>query len=404
MQVLQRLRFDRDAKILIASVGIASLSGGFAGVVQAIYLDMIGISPVLIGVVASVSIVASALRMVVFGVLADKVGRKKVLVLIFATSIIYDLIYFSAKDYVFFLLAAIIGGAGGEGYGGYVEGSLLSEKVGDSRRNAAFSIQYFVGSSLSAVGSFASGLPDFISGSLGVPLLDAIRLVFALQAFLVAIAAVSVLLITENTRTISDRNERYLSPESRMKIAKLSFTGIFDGFGVGMFINLASLWFYLRFGMDIKSVGYVFALSKIAESVAYLGGPMIAERRGLVWTFSMARFAGGVAAVVLAFMPTYQLAAVVYTARNATQHIGTSLRTSYTMSIFNRRERASAASLSNLASTGGNTVATSISGYMMQNISTTLPPLISGALVGVAAKLYYLLFRNIKPPEESQHR
>jgi len=62
MRVPKRFRFERDANILIVSVGIASLSGGFAGVVQPIYLNMIGISPALIGVIASVSIVASSLR------------------------------------------------------------------------------------------------------------------------------------------------------------------------------------------------------------------------------------------------------------------------------------------------------------------------------------------------------
>ncbi len=396
------MRFGRDANILITSVGIVSLSGGFAGVVQSIYLNMVGISPVLIGLVASVAIVASALRMVLFGVLADKIGRKKVLVLIFMASICYNLIYFLARDYAFFLLAAVIGGAGGEGYGGYVEGSLLSEKVGDSRRNFAFSIQYFVASSLSAIGSFAAGLPGLISGSLQVSLPDAIRLTFALQALLIVPATLSVFLISEDRRRMDDREEQYLSPESRKKIAKLSFVGLFDGFGVGLFMSLSALWFYLRFGMDVKSVGYVFTLSKIPESVAYLVGPMIAKKKGLVRTFSMARFAGGIAAIALAFMPTYPLAAILYTTRNVTQHIGTSLRTSYTMSIFNRRERASAASLSNLASTGGNTVATSISGYMMQNVSTFLPPLVSGVLIGIAAQMYYLLFRNIKPPEESR--
>jgi len=49
-----------------------------------------------------------------------------------------------------------------------------------------------------------------------------------------------------------------------------------------MFINLASLWFHLRFEMDIKSVGYVFALSKFAESAAYLSGSAIAKKKGLL--------------------------------------------------------------------------------------------------------------------------
>ncbi len=155
--------------------------------------------------------------MVLFGVLADRVGRKRVLILIFTSSIVYNLIYFFAKEYSLFLTAAIIGGAGGEGYGGYVEGSLLSEKVGDSRRNVAFSIQYFVGSTLSALGSFASGLPELIATGAQVPLFEAIRLVFALQALLVAAAAMLILVINEKATRIVGGDDRYLSPESRKK-------------------------------------------------------------------------------------------------------------------------------------------------------------------------------------------
>jgi MFS family permease len=392
----------RDAKLLIASTGIASLAGGFAGVVQPIYLALLGIPPVLIGLNASIAIVAGAVRMVLFGVAADRVGRRVVLLSIFAASVTYNLIYFAAADYSLFLLASIIGGASGEGYGGYIEGALLAEKAGDDRRTLAFSAQYFVASSFSAFGSLATGLPDTISQSFGVKTLDAIRLIYALQAALVFIASTLIIPIKESRMEKRRRAESYLSGEARSHIIKLATIGLFNGLGVGMVVSLFPLWFYLRFGIGIKTVGYIFAASKVFETLTYLLGPPIAARLGLIRTISIVRLGGAAAAALMAFMPNYTLAAVMFTLRNAIQHISLPLRQSYVMSIFNRRERASAASLSNLADTIGNTIASTFSGYIMESINTTIPVLASAAFFGISSQLYYIFFRDIKPPEERQ--
>jgi hypothetical protein len=36
----------------------------------------------------------------------------------------------------------------------------------------------------------------------------------------------------------------------------------------------------------------------------------------------------------------------------------------------------------------------------MENINTTISPLLSSVLVGTASYAYYVLFKNVKPPEE----
>jgi len=400
--LLGRLDLGRDVKLLVASMGIVSLAGGFSQVVQAIYLDMLGVTPIMIGVLASIATVGGALRNVLFAVLSDKFGRRNILFFVFLTSMLYNLIYYAATDYAFFVLAAIIGGAGGEGYGGYAEGALLSEKAGDSKRTLAFSVQYFASSSFSALGTLAAGLPDGITQAFGIPRLDAIRNIFALQACVVFLASALILLVSESKHKAERKEERYLSADSRKKIVKFSILGAFDGFGIGMIINLFSLWFYLRFGIGLATVGYIFTTSKVIETGAYLAGLPISKRIGVINTIRVARLGGAVSVGLMPFMPTYALAAVAYTSRNVIQHISIPLRSSYTMAIFNRNERASAASISNLTSTASNTMANALSGYIMENVDILLPPIISAGFVGIAAQLWYVFFKNIKPPEEQK--
>ena len=391
----------RDVNLLIASMGIISLAGGFSAVAQAIYLALIGLTPAMIGLLASISIVSGALRMVAFSYVSDRFGRKKVLFSLFLTSALYYVTYASATDYGLFVLAGIIGGAGGEGFGGYVEAALLAEKAGESKRTTAFSLQYFVASSLSAVGAFAAGLPEALVKSWGIQLAEAIRMVFGVQAVLALASSGLILLISDMPPPSEEREVKYLDKEARKRIVKLSFIGLFDGFGIGMIAPLFSLWFYLRFGIGVASVGQIFTISKLLETITYLLSAPMGRRLGLIRAISIVRLGGAISVGLTPFMPTYWLAAVAFTSRNVIQHISLPLRQSYVMAIFNSKERASAGSLSNLTNTAGSTIATALSGYVMETIGTTISPIISALFVGTASQLYRLFFRDIKPPEES---
>ena len=228
-QLTRRIGLGRDVNILLASMGILSFALGFNTVVQSIYLAMLGISPTLIGLTVSVSLFMSAIGFVLFGILADKVGRRRILFAQFMTSVIFYLIYFFARDYPFFLLAAIIGGLGNGAPGSFgamgVESVMLAEKAGDSRRTLAFNIQWVVISIFTAIGSFATVLPDQIAERLRIPSLDAIRLIFALSAILLFVASVLVLLVSESLKTTDIKEETYLSKETQKKIAKQSVAG-----------------------------------------------------------------------------------------------------------------------------------------------------------------------------------
>jgi len=53
-----------------------------------------------------------------------------------------------------------------------------------------------------------------------------------------------------------------------------------------------------------------------------------------------------------------------------------------------------------LSSTASRSIAPTLGGYMMQEISTSLPLFVSAAVFTLGNALYYLFFRKSKPPEE----
>src|ERR671914_224438 len=165
-----------DAKLLMASRGIRSFAFSYLNVVFAIYLDQLGYTPVMIGVIFSVAYLAGAVLTAVWGYLSDRYGRRKILILLAVLTIISNGIYIFFSGLVFILLAVVIanvgaGGSGGGGSGGGpfnpVEEALLAEKCKPENRNQVFALNSCVGSVMGALGALASGLPQYLQETRG---------------------------------------------------------------------------------------------------------------------------------------------------------------------------------------------------------------------------------------------
>jgi MFS family permease len=394
----------RDAIRLILALSVTSLSSGYLQVVRPIYLNLLGFTPVQIGLLMTAASISGALRAALYGVLADRYGRKPILVLIYLSTIPFFLIYIVSTDYPLFIVASIISGTGAVGYGGVVQQALLTEKVGDEGRNTVFSLQFFASSACSTVGTLLSGLPNLFQAEYNVELVAAVRVLFALGVVITLVSTFIVLPVREMSTSAETENvggDRQPRPRRSWRvIGKFSIYWIFTGLGAGVIMPLFSLWFHLRFGIDMQTVGYIFAASKAVETFTYLLGPLIAPKFGLVNTIVTTRLGGAFFAALIPFAPIPALAAVLYTARNAIQHISIPLRQSYMMAAFKPEERASAAGIVQLSSTVSRSIAPTLGGYMMQEISMSLPLFVSAAVFTLGNTLYYLFFRKVKPPEE----
>src|SRR5918992_555726 len=139
----------RDAKLLMAARGIRAFAFSYLNVVFAIYLDSLGYSTMMIGVIFTIAYLSSALLTAVWGYLSDRLGRRKILMLLAVLTIVSNviLIYFTC---LFFILSAVIianVGAGG------IMGSL---------------------------GALASGLPQYLQEEKGFSAIGSYKPLFVL--------------------------------------------------------------------------------------------------------------------------------------------------------------------------------------------------------------------------------
>jgi MFS family permease len=397
-----------DAKLLMASRGIRAFAFSYLNVVFPIYLDQLGYTPVMIGIIFSVAYLAGALLTAVWGYLSDRYGRREILMLLAVLTIISNGIYIFFSGLVFILLAVVIanvgaGGSAGGGSGGGpfnpVEEALLAEKCRPETRNGVFALNSFVGSIMGAVGALGAGLPQYLQETRGWAAVSSYKPLFILTIiFSVILFYVYGSIHEEHQRR---KTQEKISKATGVFVTKMSLLSFVDNFGAGLAGSLVSYWFFLRYGVELKSLGLLFFISYFLAALSFLSAPIIARYLGLVKTMAFSHAVASVIYLLIPLAPTFQIAAIMLAIRSYFAYIDNPLRSSFTMAMVRSSERGSAAGVTSLARIVPFGISPTISTYLMQSVSLTLPLFIGGGLQLINDVAFYLMFRNVKPPEET---
>jgi len=402
-------RLHRDVRLIMLSRGLRAFAFSYLNVVFAIYLARLGYSTLTIGIVHSVAYISGALLTAIWGFLSDRYGRKRILILLALLTIVSNGIYIFFTQLFFILLAVVIanvgaGGSAGGGQGGGpfnpVEQALLAEKCAPEERNRIFSVNAFVGSVMGSLGALMSGLPEQLHVAWGWDPVAAYRPLFALTIlFSVALLFVYRAIAEEHRPAPAKRT---ISKQSGAFITKLSLLGMVDNFGAGLIGPLISYWFFLRFGVELKSLGVMFFLSYFLAALSFLAAPVIARHIGVVKTMVFSHAIASALNLAIAFAPTFAAAATLLVVRSFLAYMDNPLRESYTMAMVKSEERGSAAGVTNLARVVPFGISPTLSAYMMQSLSLSVPFVIGGSLQLINDCAFYYFFRHIRPPEEKK--
>lgn len=401
---------NRDVLILLASRGVRSFAFSCLNVIFAIYLSQLGYSTVTIGLVISTAYVSSAVLTVLWGFLSDRYGRRKILMLLAALTIVSNAIYLFFSSLAFIFIAVIVtnigaGGTGGGGQGGGpfnpVEQALLAEKCSPENRNRIFSTNAFVGSVLGSLGALVSGLPEYLQEGWGWQPILSYKPLFGMTILLSLGLIFAYSKITEQ-HVPQQKEKTTISKKSGIFVTKLSLLGMVDNLGAGMVGPFVAYWFYLRFGVELKALGFMFFLSYLLAALSFLLAPVIARRFGVVRTMAFSHGIASLVYLLLPLAPTFFAGAALLIFRSFVAYMDGPLRGSFVMGIVKAEERGSAAGITNLSRYVPMAVSPSVSAYLMQAFSLSIPMVIGGGLQLLHDVSFYFLFRDVKPPEEQK--
>jgi len=398
---------QRDVLVLTASRGVRAFAFSYLNIIFAIYLNQLGYSTMTVGLVISTAFASGAVLTAVWGFLSDRYGRKKILILLAALTIVSNTIYVLFSQ-LFFIFSAVMisnvgaGGTGGGGQGGGpfnpVEQALLAEKCTAENRNRIFSTNAFAGSIMGSLGALVAGLPQYLQERWGWQPILSYKPLFALTILLSVGLIFAYASIIEHH--VPQKRETKISKQGGMLVTKISLLGLIDNLGSGLVGPLMSYWFFLRFGVELKSLGFMFFLSYFLAALSFLAAPMIARHIGVVRTMAFSHGAASLLNIILPLAPTFTVAAAITISRSFLAYLDNPLRSSFIMGVVKPEERGSAAGITTLSRQVPMAVSPTLAAYLMQSFSLNVPIFLGGFLQLVSDCAFYGLFRNVKPLEE----
>lgn len=410
--MIQKLFGDlqRDAIILMTSRGVRAFAFSYLGVIFTIYLSQLGYSTMMVGLVVTTAYTSSAVLTALWGYWSDRYGRKNILMLLAALTIVSNVIYIFFSHLIFIIAAVVIanvgaGGSGGGGQGGGpmspVEQALLAEKCMPENRNRVFGVNAFVGSIMGSLGALLSGLPEHLQENWGWAPIASYKPLFGLTILFSIVLIFAYSSIDEHHVHVA-RKEGKRSPTKRVGgfVIKMSLLGMIDNLGGGLISPLMSYWFFLRYGVELKSLGIMFFLSYLLAALSFLTAPVIARKIGVVRTMAFSHGAASFIYLLLPLAPTFSIAAGLIVIRSFLAYMDTPLRSSFVMGIVRPEDRGSAAGITALSRHVPVAISPTLSAYLMQSFALNVPIFLGGMLQLSHDCIFYYLFRNVKPPEE----
>lgn len=400
---------SRDGKLLLGARVVRTFSYGFLSVILAIYLKLVGFDDILVGIVLTATLVNSVFFNLLSSAYADKIGRKNILIIYAALMIASSIIFFVTSNYVALVIAALVGtiNVTGSEVGAFLslEQAMLTQTVSDiKKRNSIFAIYNAVGTFAMSVGVLLSGLPAILQ-NYGFDKIGAIKSLFLIYAACAVVVLVIYLMLSKNIEVKenlkSGMSMKNISPKSKSIIWKMSSLFAVDSFGGGFVIqSIVSFWFYTKFGADLSSLSYIFAVAGVLTAISYIASSKIASKIGLVNTMVFTHIPSNVLLILLAFAPSLSIAVSLFFARMSLSQMDVPTRQSYIMGVVSENERIHAAVYTNTSRNISQAISPSITGIIIQTLSLSAPFVVGGVLKIVYDVGIFFSFRKIKPPEE----
>lgn len=144
----------------------------------------------------------------------------------------------------------------------------------------------------------------------------------------------------------------------------------------------------------------MFFLSYILAALSFLTAPIIARKIGVVRTMAFSHGLASITWLCLPFAPTFTIAAGLTIVRSYLAYMDNPLRSSFIMGVVRPEDRGAAADFTTLSRHVPVAISPTLSAYMMQAFALNVPIWIGGGLQLFHDCVFYLMFRDVKPPEE----
>ncbi len=367
------------------------------------YAHSLGYRPDFIGVLNAMGAIGSLLGAIPIGLLADRIGRKPVLIV----SAIFTPLFLAATGLTtsapLLLLFSLVQGTAACAY--WVTNiPILTESSNAQQRVGILALNSFLLLGVGALGNLLGGaIPEIVAGMLHVSAASTLPLRWGVltAALFTLVFGLPLWFLREPKRpahhTPKKRQERApREPFPFMLFAQLLIPDLLFTMGEGAVVGLMQLYFVLRFHLLPGPLGVIFTISGFIGGIFSLTSPLFVKRWGKLRLITLVQYLSAPLMILIGFSPTLPLTIAGEYTRSLLRTLIDPIYAAFAMERVSDRHRATLSGFYSVTWSIGYSIGPTIAGWLQTNI-TLSASFVFGACCLLVAPSLLLIFFGRKP-------
>lgn len=380
-----------DSKIFLLGGVANGVSNGIFSSIMQLYLVALGFNAQSLGSIFMYNSLACTLLSIPCGILADRYGKRKMIIASFIMLIASLGIFFTTSSVQYFRLAFALMGAGNACF--TIFAPLYSSFFKKSDLDKAFGLYGLLNITSMSLGNLAGYIPGKLVYLFLLSELQSYRYVMIAASSLFLFQYLFYLASMRNhVETVSEGFHFKL--KSWKPVLKFSVLLLLGNLAGGMMFSLFPYYIHEKFGVNSSGLGLLFFLSNMSMAVSKGAAATVAKKLGNMRSIIAGVSLSAVFFLLMPLSPSFGLLSFFYILRMGTRFMSEPLLTGAFMRSIRDDEQSTANSIRTISMNMGATVSPWLGGTLMENVSLDTPAILGAGLTFVLAALYPVLLKK----------
>ena len=380
-----------DAKIFLTGALVNGFSNGVINAVLQLYLVTLGFNGQQLGAIFMVNALSCSLLSIPGGILADRYGKKKMMVVSFALMVSGMGLILTSSTLVYFQLAFLFIGAGNACFSMFAP--LYSSFFDKTDLEKAFGLYGLLNIMSMSLGSLIGYVPAMLMDRYLVSEVSSYRWVIVGAGILFMVQYVFYLTAMRGYKETLSEGLRF-KLKSWRPVIKFSALSLFGNIAGGLLFSLFPFYVNQKYGVSSAGLGLLFFVSNLSMAVSKGAAAAVAKRLGNMRSTTIGLSLSAVFFLLMPLSPSFGLLSFFYILRMGTRFMSDPIITSAFLRSVSDDEQSTANSIRMISMNAGGVVSPLLGGNLMDKLSLDSPAFIGAGLTFVLAALYPLLLRK----------
>ena len=386
-------RIPAPAKMFLVGIVLNGIGNGITNVVLQLYFASIGISSATLGSIIMMNALSAAILTIPMGILADRYGKKKLVYICAASTVVAGPLLLFTRSILMFKLAFLSFGVSNAA--AVVFSPIYSSFFEKEDMDKAFGFYGALNIATISLGSLLGFIPPLLVERHGFSLSSAYWMFLALGFVPMVVRNVFYIWSVKDYEESKTNNGFRFNMASKDLVFKISLIQLLSSASVGVFLSLFPFYVNKKFGLESDALGALFFASKLMSAAAQALSSKISDRLGSLKTIAVAFGLAAPFYLLMPLAPSFTWLSAFYILRLSFATIAAPLMSSTLMKDLKEEEKATANSLKMIAMQGGGVIGPWLGGALMEQASLELPAFVGGGLYAAMAVTTFFMF--LKP-------